>query len=118
MDAVATKTVTALHGCFLIPSLGSLRITREWAAVQEAVATPAEIWDGRWQLIASAGENVEGLQIRALGQEGLAKIADWRDTGLPRQSLWASPAVWREDVLVSAPRAGFANGWKAELVRR
>ena len=40
MDAVATKTVTALHGCFLIPSLGSLRITREWAAVQEAVAAP------------------------------------------------------------------------------
>ncbi len=36
---------------------------------------------------------------------------------MPRASLLAKPAVWREDTLVAAPHAGIANGWRVLLAQ-
>ncbi len=105
-----TNGNTTLHGCLVMPSAMSLRIAREPAAVADA-ATPTEaLWDGRWRL---SGPHAPDLEIRRLG-DGLHQCPGWRETGLPRLSLTASPAIWRGETLVSAPVAGFEEGWRAE----
>ena len=89
-----------------------LRITREWRAVRDEVVATGEIWDDRWRL---TGPHQPDLQIRALGAEGLVVCPGWRETGIPRASLLASPSVWQKDRLISAPMAGFLNDWSAKL---
>ncbi|MDJ0827307.1 MAG: tRNA(Ile)-lysidine synthetase, partial [Rhodobacter sp.] len=63
------------------------------------------------------GPQALDLQVRALGEIGLRNCPDWRDTGMPRVSLLASPAIWRDNELIAAPLAGFPNGWRAELAQ-
>ncbi|MER5171762.1 tRNA lysidine(34) synthetase TilS [Thioclava kandeliae] len=92
-----------------------IRFTRELASVQALVVQGGEVWD-RWRLRGSQdGIGLQGLSIGALGEAGLALCPDWRETGLPRASLMASPAVWAGETLVAAPLAGLPNGWIAEI---
>lgn len=107
----ATRPV-ALHGCLVIPKGGRVRIAREWKAVAGLTCAPQEPWDGRWRLI---GPDESGLEIRALGEAGLRDCPDWRNAARPRQSVIASPAVWRGPVLVAAPLAGLERGWRAVI---
>ncbi|PSL19966.1 tRNA lysidine(34) synthetase TilS [Shimia abyssi] len=111
--ALKSKTVFALSGCLVIRKRDQLRITREWAAVAESCCAVGELWDGRWRL---TGDAQNGMEIRALGEAGLAECTEWRATGRPRQSLLASPSVWHNGVLVAAPLAGLDAGWYAEIV--
>ncbi|MBL4558600.1 MAG: hypothetical protein JKP98_20630 [Rhodobacteraceae bacterium] len=60
-------------------------------------------WDGRWRIEGPAVR--EGARIGALGAAGLRACPDWRETGLPRASLLATPALWRNDALIAAPVA-------------
>jgi len=99
-------------GCLVVKEGTALRIMREPNAVRMTVCKTDEIWDGRWSL---SGPHADDLRVRALG-EGIASCPDWRETGLPRASLMASPAIWRGDVLVSAPIAGYSQGWAARIV--
>jgi tRNA(Ile)-lysidine synthase len=101
---------TTLHGCRVLVSDMTVRITREHAAVAGLRGPTEAMWDRRWRL---AGPHAPDLAVRALG-EAVRDCPDWRQTGLPRATLLASPAVWRGDALVSAPVAGFSNGWTAE----
>ena len=89
------------------------RITREYNAVKDLAGPTDHLWDGRWLL---DGPHDEGLEIRPLGEA--VKDTPWRETGLPRQSLLASPAVWRGETLMAAPVAGLPNGWTAEATGR
>ncbi|WBL32631.1 tRNA lysidine(34) synthetase TilS [Sinirhodobacter sp. HNIBRBA609] len=101
-----------LHGCRIRVSDAEIRITREARAVaglRVPVGTP---WD-RWRL---EGPAAEGQEIAALGAQGLKLCPNWRESGLPRVSLLASPAVWQGERLVSAPLAGLESGWKARIV--
>ncbi|MEM9583438.1 MAG: tRNA lysidine(34) synthetase TilS [Pseudomonadota bacterium] len=107
------RTSTA-HGCLLTVQKDSIRITREWNAVKGLVSDTSGLWDGRWRL---DGPHAPDLIVAALGEEGILHCPDWRDTGLPRASHLASPAVWRGVELVAAPVAGLANGWCATLTR-
>ena len=111
------------------------RLMREASAVQGPVdgnlATGAvTIWDGRWQIsqvqesVADAARPTPGptpghtsgpWQIAALGEAGIALCKGWREAGLPRASLLASPAIWADGSLLAAPVAGFAAGWQAKL---
>lgn len=116
-DVMNTDTPTSLHGCLILPQKTTIRVTREWAAVRDEVATVDAIWDGRWRLSYGSELAPQTVHIEALGQEGLAKISDWRDTGHTRQSLWATPAIWQGDRLIAAPLAGLAEGWTAQLLR-
>ena len=101
-----------LHGCF-VSSGREARITREFNAVKDLSCPTDQLWDGRWKL---NGPHEAGLETRALGEA--VKDAPWRETGLPRQSLLASPSVWRGDTLIAAPVAGLPNGWSAEATGR
>lgn len=99
-----------LHGCLVLVSDMTVRITREHAAVASLFRATDAAWDGRWRL---SGPHAPDLEVRALG-EAVRDCPDWRQTGLPRATLLASPAVWRGERLVAAPVAGFSNGWTAE----
>ncbi|MXQ08719.1 tRNA lysidine(34) synthetase TilS [Alphaproteobacteria bacterium GH1-50] len=103
-----------LHGCLIMPTDMTVRIAREFNAIKGLEGPTNRIWDGRWRL---NGPHAEGLEVRALG-EALSQCPGWRDTGLPRQSLLASPAVWRGSELLAAPLAGLSNGWTAETQGR
>lgn len=106
----AGQTAT-LSGCLATPARGEIRLTREAGAVQGLISlTPR--WD-RWQI---TGPWQEGMQIRALSSRDLSGLSEWRDTGLPRKSLLASPAVCYDETLIAAPLAGFAQGFAANLL--
>ena len=91
---------------------GAYRITREFDAVKGLVSGVDALWDGRWRLI---GPQEAELEVRALG-ESIREVPEWRETGVPRASLTASPAVWRGKTLVAAPLAGYNEGWSAQIV--
>ena len=101
-----------LSGCILQSDASYLRITREPRAVVGVVCLPDQLWDNRWRM---EGPSEAALEVRALGAEGLRACKDWRETGISRDALIVSPAIWRGDALVAAPLAGFANGWTARI---
>lgn len=94
-------------------TLAGCRFARGWLCREpRALGGPVavgDLWDGRWRVTGPAGE------VRALGADGLRQCPDWRAMGLPREVLAVTPAVWRGEVLLSAPFAGLANGWSARL---
>ncbi len=114
MAALATGQGGTLAGCHVTVAAGTIRLAREFAAVRQITAAPGALWDGRWCL---TGPDTPGACIRALGPEGRAACPDWRETGLPRPSIEALPAVWQGADLVAAPLAGYPNGWTARLTR-
>ncbi|WP_233192859.1 tRNA lysidine(34) synthetase TilS [Acidimangrovimonas sediminis] len=92
-----------LSGCLMLPRGETLRLTREAHAVAGLTAPPGAAWDGRWRLEGSADKD---MHLAALGEGGLALCPRWRETGLPRDSLIAAPALWRGTTLIAAPLAG------------
>lgn len=112
--AIRAGRNATLHGCLVLVSDMTVRITRELKAVASTEAATDEPWDTRWVL---SGPHDETLTIRALGDD-VATCPDWRTTGLPRQSLMSSPAIWRGGHLVAAPVAGLSNGWSAAATGR
>ena len=112
LDAIRSGKSLTLHGCRVICKASHGWICREHQAVRN-LATPAGArWDTRWRV---HGGDVTGLQTRALGEQGLRNCTEWRETGLPREVLMVSPALWRGEELVAAPLAGYDNGWEADL---
>lgn len=115
VEAVAGLTQdgnATVGGCLITRKGDDWRVTREYQMVRNIVCKSTEVWDGRWVLDGPHGPDFE---IRALG-EGIRDCPDWRDTGLPRTSLIATPAIWHKQTLVGAPVAGLANGWSAQIV--
>jgi tRNA(Ile)-lysidine synthase len=101
-----------LSGCILRSDADHIRITREPRAVATLFIPTDQPWDTRWRL---SGPHGPDLEIRAIGAEGLRHIKDWRDTGLSRDTLIVTPAIWRGDTLIAAPCAGFGAGWTAAV---
>lgn len=102
-----------LHGCLVSPADKQYVVAPELSALAGKTAATDQTWQERWRL---QGPHRAGLTVAALGESGLAKCPDWRDAGLHRSVLLASPAVWDGDALVAAPCAEMANGWHAETV--
>jgi tRNA(Ile)-lysidine synthase len=115
MDALASGRAATLAGCYCSVTRQDGRITwrisREFNAVKDVVCSTKEPWDGRWQL---SGPPDDQLEIAALGEA--VTDTPWRDSGLPRTSLMASPAVWSKGILIAAPLAGLGPDWTAQLV--
>lgn len=112
MKIQAAKSST-LQGCRIVVKKSEIRITREYQAVKNLICPTDEIWDNRWQF---SGPHDKLLQIRALGAAGLAQCPDWKNTGLARVSLLASPSVWQNRALIAAPMAGLGNGWRSSAL--
>lgn len=119
--AQARKGATiTLGGCIMTPGeAGAVRLMREAAATTSAVRLQSDagrplgvFWDKRWFL---EGPVHDDLTFKALGA-GVKECPDWRDAGVPRASLMASPSVWQGGRLIAAPLAGLSNGWSARIV--
>ncbi len=111
IHAVLNGQAGSIGGCLLVPQRDNVRICREFKAVQGLTAPVGAKWDERWIL---TGPEPDGAEVRALGEDGIAMLPDWRVTGRPRLALQASPAVWQGDELLAAPLAGLPNGWRAD----
>jgi len=110
-DKISRQT---LAGCVVETNkTGVLRVSREYNAVRDEAAKPDAVWDRRW--IGSGPEKPDGVTIRALGENGLSNLKNWRGLALPRNSLIASPVVWQNSKLIAAPLAGWPNGWTIGL---
>jgi tRNA(Ile)-lysidine synthase len=115
-DRAMSGGAATLAGCRIVAEGARIRVFREHAAVASLVApaSPGAIWDGRWRI---TGPGLAGGEIRALGEAGLALCPDWRDSGLPRASLEATPAIWAGQRLVAAPVARSGGDWRAAPVK-
>ena len=113
LQAVERPGQRTLGGCLVLRQGALLRITREHQALRDLTGATDRPWDGRWQL---DGPHDPALHVAALGEAGLQLCPDWRDSGLPRASLLASPAVWQAGRLIAAPLAGFNPRWSARIV--
>lgn len=108
------SAVATLHGCLIRRRGATLAVRREPACVAPPVPLAEGRWDGRWEWIGEAGEAAKevgrmageaGLRIGALGPAGLAECGDWRASGLRREALLSTPALWHGTRLVAAPLA-------------
>jgi tRNA(Ile)-lysidine synthase len=100
-----------LHGCVLRRSGAGVVVRREPSAMAGRVPADRR-WDGRWELARPAEA---GSEIGGLGAAGLALCADWRGTGMARETLLTTPALWRGERLIDAP---FARGAGVSVFRR
>lgn len=119
LEAVRTGSGMSLHGCLITVNDRNIRISREYSAVKDLACAPSDSWDTRWRLHPPGATALAeaGCEVRPLGETGLAQCDDWRGGGLPWRSLLGYPSVWLGDKLLSAPHAGFGQGWRAELIR-
>ncbi|MEX0316641.1 MAG: tRNA lysidine(34) synthetase TilS [Ruegeria sp.] len=119
--AAVQEALTALHagragalgGCLILRTGDEARFCREYNAIRDIAGPVDQPWDNRWTL---TGPTIQGATVRALGEEGLTQMPDWRATGRPQAALIASPAVWKDGDLLAAPIAGYANGWQTGLL--
>ena len=94
----------------------TLRIFREHQAVRDMVApagteTP---WDGRWHI---GGAAVAGFEVRALGPEGWAQIAEKPPGAPPFEAALGLPGVFDGDRLVACAALGHGPAHDARLHR-
>lgn len=112
LAAVQAGQAATLAGVRLVPAPSGLWLCREARVLGPAVE-PGAVWDGRWQVSGPFGA---GDRVGALGAGGLAGLPDWRDTGLPRAVLLATPAIWRQGQLIAAPVVQKSPDWRAEVL--
>ncbi|WP_377193499.1 tRNA lysidine(34) synthetase TilS [Ruegeria meonggei] len=110
--AVGDGKTLAMAGCLLTCQEDKAWFCRELNAVAHEFVRTHQTWDKRWVL---SGPATEKTQVRALGEAGLRQVSEWRTMGKPRPALLSSPAVWEGETLLSAPLAGFSNGWSANF---
>lgn len=110
-EAIGLGQSRTLHGCQITVDAQNVRIGRELNAIWDTVARPSQLWDGRWQIV---GPDLQGVEVRALGDTGLGELDNWRAVGLPRRTLMTSPAIWHGGELIAAPIAGFNDAWQAK----
>lgn len=112
-----------LHGCIVRLRGDTIVVLREPNAISDTAHPVNELnlWDNRFE-IGTSGPLDHGLTVKMLGEAGLQQIPiktndlsqSWRDA--PHIARVATPALWRGDVLVSAPLAPWrANPGGSEL---
>ncbi len=112
MEGLSLEGKHTLGGAIVTVKDGKMRIMREANAVRQDTCKTTEVWDGRW---AFDGPHADNLHIAILG-DGIMQCSDWRDAGLPRASLMASPAIWHGETLIAAPIAGLHADWTVRIV--
>ncbi|GAA3868769.1 tRNA lysidine(34) synthetase TilS [Celeribacter arenosi] len=95
-----------LHGVRLIAGTEQFRLTREYDAVRDTTSAAVDLWDNRWRV--KNNEN-QSLVIRALGEDGLAQVAERPPNAPPRPALMSSPALFDGPTLVASPILGLGS---------
>lgn len=112
LAAIDAGRDATLAGCRIRLSGTEFQVVREPRAVG-GPCSHGKLWDGRWQV---EGPFLPGQEVRALGPDGLRQCAGWKTTGLSRDALLVSPAVWCDEVLIAAPLVGFGAEFSARIV--
>ena len=117
MQALRKGQAATLEGCHARRVGGQIGVFRDHNAVKNVQPPPDELWDARWHLTtADTSDKWRNVTVRALGKEGLEQCVDWRASGRPHAVLLSTPAVWRGDVVVAAPLAGWSQKWHADVI--
>ena len=106
LDAALAGRGGTLAGAALSVDKGEMRIVRELKAVEEmrVSAGSGQLWDGRWRI---EGNEINGLEVRALGTRGWSQIPDKREGGPRFREALSLPAVFRGETLVACAALGF-----------
>jgi tRNA(Ile)-lysidine synthase len=101
-----------LHGGHVLARRGTLWVIREFNAIASVSqpAGPCTRWDTR---ILSCGPAIEGLIIRALGEDGIAQLPE-RPADIPRAALRVTPAAFDHDTLMGCFRLGYGVAYDEE----
>ena len=113
--AALRGTSGVLHGCLIHVDAEHLWVTREYRAVQHILQRVGDdgLWDDRWQICAP---DLEGLDIRALGPDGVRQIGTaWHNR--PNYAIIQSkPALFRGNSLISCLSAGVGPAYKQVIL--
>ncbi|MEM9199006.1 MAG: tRNA lysidine(34) synthetase TilS [Pseudomonadota bacterium] len=108
-------SAVSLHGCMVRPRGDRVILRREPARCAAPVPAHQAVWDRRWRLRGPQADGVtEGLEIGALGLDGLAALPAKPDA--PAELLASTPALRHLGTLIAAPCAGWPQGWVAERI--
>ncbi len=110
--AQADTAMRTLAGCIFWTEADRLIVAREPGAVVNTLGAGRQ-WDGRWLI----GAMPQGCTLRALGQDGLLVVGNWRDSGWSRTRLLSLPSFWRDGALVAQPLLMPQQGCDAVLLR-
>ncbi len=116
LERVLAGGAGTLCGALLDTKPDHIRIFREPSAIEltpEPYSGPHTKWDHRWRITGPVNPP-ENACIAPLG-DALSQIKDWRDSGLPRPALLASPAIFEGKLLISAPVLGLDPAWQAQI---
>lgn len=94
-----------LGGCFIkVISAKQIIVMREVASMPTELAIN-DHYDARWHI--SYDREINGVEIRPLGEKGILQMKNWRDLSVLRDILLQMPAAWVGETVISAPYAGF-----------
>jgi tRNA(Ile)-lysidine synthase len=126
--AVVAGQTRTLHGVKVIPQGSHARLIREFAACSDVVHSQGGeivlVWDKKWQIfyerkagLLSAIDRAwpANLTVRAVG-EAISDAKNWRKSGLSHASATATPGIFDNETLISAPGVGFSAGFTTELI--
>ncbi|MEM6371771.1 MAG: tRNA lysidine(34) synthetase TilS [Pseudomonadota bacterium] len=113
MRAVRATRGATLEGCQITVENDMVWVFREYNYVQDVTCEVGDMWDDRW--LVTGPEDDPDIEVRALGQEALSEIPNWRALGLPRAVLAVTPSVWYDNRIVAAPLVQNDPEWLAEL---
>ena len=106
-----------LHGCEARMERDRLRVFREYKAVSE-IAVPHgsyQLWDQRWRVFAPEWRETDGVEIRALGDNGWAQVPDKPDGSPPYHVARSLPALWQGQTLLACDALGFGSRVRTQL---
>lgn len=111
--AVRDGSGATLDGCQVVVERDGIWVFRELNALRDVTCEVGDMWDDRW--LVTGPEDDPDIEVRALGNEPLSDVPNWRDLGLPRAALAVTPSVWYEDRMIAAPVVQHDPEWVAEL---
>lgn len=111
--AIRDGRTFTFEGCQILRAGDLIWVCRELKALKNLVCEVGDVWDGRWVL--NGPEDDPQIEVRALGEDGLKALENWRETGVPRAVLLSTPAAWFQGKLMAAPVAETVAGWTIEL---
>lgn len=113
LQAVRDGRNHTLDGCQIMREPKLIWVARELNAVRNTICEVGDVWDNRWYL--NGPEDDPDFEVKALGEDGLNEIEDWRVHEIPRSVLAVTPSVWNAGELVAAPLLMRSDGWSCDL---
>jgi tRNA(Ile)-lysidine synthase len=117
VDRLLSGGSGTLHGCEARMGRETLRVFREFSSVRD-LRVPhrsSQVWDGRWRVNAPTLMDRDGVEIRALGEDGWAQLAAKPRGAPPFHAARSLPALWQGNTLLACDALGIGPGRTAKL---